>query len=177
MKAKFINESIVDILKPKDKKEIEDAFREKTRMSWEKYEHYAQILKDHGIEIQEMFSTRIYQMVITVFSVYADTWNFGRTLTRKDALSLIQSHKQYSYGSRGYKISKDHTYLYPNEVRNLAHRLKFNIQYSTEYTTGDYINITDKHTHRDYQKWASEQPKDYWENLFKREEKIDENKT
>jgi len=153
MKAKKVYESIEDVLKPKNEEEIKEAFRERHKMSWEKYLKYAEELESFGVKILELYSLRINQMTIQVWSVFSGNWQFGKALTKKDAMSLIQVHKQYSFENHDYHMSDDHAYLYPSAVRELVYRLRSGIKHSSEFHSDEYNSMYHKWDNEDYKKW------------------------
>jgi len=181
MKARKVYESIEDVLRPKNEEEIQAAFRERHKMSWEKYKKYAEELESFGVEILELYSLRINEMTIKVYTVFSGNWGFGKTLTKKDAMSMIQTHKQYSYEQHEYHISEDHAYLYPSQVRELVFRLRMGVKQSPEFHSPNYGGNTFKWENPEYKEWretpegkaAQDKELQKWINREK-EEKIDE---
>lgn len=181
MKAKKVYESIEDVLRPKNEEEIQAAFRERHKMSWEKYKKYAEELESYGVEILELYSLRINEMTIKVYTVFSGNWGFGKVLTKKDAMAMIQTHKQYSYEQHEYHISEDHAYLYPSAVRDLVFRLRMGIKQSSEFHDANYGGNTFKWDNPEYKAWrespegkaAQDRELQQWINREKKE-KIDE---
>jgi len=153
MKAKKVYESIEDILRPKNEEEIQEAFRERHKMSWEKYKKYAEELESHGVEILELYSLSINEMTIKVYAVFSGNWEIGKVLTKRDAMAMIQTHKQYSYEQHDYHISEDHAYLYPSTVRDLVFRLRMGIKQSPEFHDANYGGTTIKWDNPEYIAW------------------------
>lgn len=185
MRAKFINEcnraltkigeSVSDVLKPKSEEELHKDFREKMRMSWDKYLYYANELKALGVKINQLWSWRINKMEIETYKAFAENWNIGTALTKEDALSMIQAHKQYSYENHTYKIEPDHAYVDPHDLKKLIFKLRAKIQHSTKFVSDKVSNLRDKHDYEDYHKWRDDNAdkiRSEW--MSRREEPIDE---
>jgi len=154
MRAKFINENVTDILKPKNKEEMDAAFREKVHMSWDKYQYYLKELEATGVEILEPWSWRIYKATIKAYKVYKSNWNIGTTLTKKEAIGMAESHKQYSFDTAPYRIDGDnHEYVSPEEIKKLIARRRMKFKTSPEYSTDKFSNVNDKYDYPEYGEW------------------------
>ncbi|NMC58864.1 MAG: hypothetical protein GYA51_05690 [Candidatus Methanofastidiosa archaeon] len=154
MKAKKVYESITDVLKPKTDEEIHAAFRQRHQMSWEKYLKYAEELESRGVEILELYSLRIHEMTVKIWTVFSGNWQMGRALTKKDAMSMIQVHKQYSYEDYDYHMSEDHAYLTPHQVRNLVYKFRMGIKQMQDVHSPDYTSGF-KWDNPEYKQWQS----------------------
>ena len=170
MKAKFIRESVTDVLKPKPKEEMDILFKEKMRMSWDKYLSYANQLKELGVTITELWSWRIEQMTIKTYKVYVNNWNFGTAVTPENARALMQTHKQYSLEDGPYHIDEDHAYLDIHKMKQLINKLRLKINQSTKYVSDDFANTTYKYDYPGYYEWYNKNADEIHAMFKKREE-------
>jgi len=148
-----VNESVSDVLIPKDEKELEKLFRPHAKMSWNKYLQYAKELENLGVKINQLWSWRIHKMEIETYRAFAENWNIGTALTKQDALAMIQAHKQYSYENHTYKIEPDHAYVDPHDLKNLILKMRLKIHQSTKYINDKVYNLRDKRDYPEYDEW------------------------
>jgi len=123
-------------------------------MTFKEYEKLIDELKEQGVEIINIWNTRINETEIKAFTVYSHNWAIGKCLRKKDALALINAHKQYTYNNTSYKTEEDHEYIDPIKIKSILIKLKSNIQYSTKYA-GDFFNLSDKYQDPEYNEWRN----------------------
>jgi hypothetical protein len=180
MKAKYIYESVSDVLVPKTEEQMHQDFREKMKMSWDKYVQYAEELKKLGIKINELWSWRINKMEIETYKAFAENWNIGTAMTKEDALAMIQAHKQYSYENHTYKIEPDHAYVDPRELKRLILKLSMRVNQSTKYVSDKTSSIRNKHDYPEYDEWFTKNHDKIvkrWKQESEEEDQIDESVT
>ena len=132
MKAKFINENISDVLKPKSEEELgkilDPILQEHYNISYKEYKKLADELVKLGIKILEFYSLKIDEMTIKAYKVYHSNWQIAKCLTKKEATLLIESHKKYVYEKYDntdiYKIEDDYEYLTVWNIKKLIKDLK-----------------------------------------------------
>jgi len=144
---------ITDVLKPIDEEEFKKAFKKIARISWEKYNHYLNILEENGIEVLNKFSTRINKAEIRTYRIIAGINAITTTWRKEDAKKIIQKLRHYAQPEK-YTIIEDYTFLEPIEVRKLAYNLKFKTGYLEDFSTEDVVDLHDKYTREDYMDWA-----------------------
>jgi len=179
MRARFLNENVSDVLKPKSQEELNKAFREGAKMSWDKYLMYIKQLEDTGVEVIEPWSWRINKATIKVFKVFKNNWNVGTTATKEDALAMIQMHRQYSHDDDSYTISNDdHEFLDPKQIKKLIAKRRMKIANSTKFVSDKFSDRKYTSGNLDYKKWEKENWEDIWAKRkedWEKEDIIDEN--
>jgi hypothetical protein len=77
MKAKFVYESIADLLKPKSEEELDSLFIEYTGINFKDYKKLAKELEDLGVEIKELLG-KSHQMIIKVYMLFVTIGIFAK---------------------------------------------------------------------------------------------------
>ena len=90
MKAKFINETMGDVLKPKSEKEIEDNWDKKFKYSYKTFKDVKANLEHIGVKVNKISSiTGTFD--ISGFAVHKGNWVVMTTLLKEDAEKLIKT--------------------------------------------------------------------------------------
>jgi len=164
---KLVCESIEDVLKPKSQEEIEKHFKKTSGITFDEYKKLAKQLEILGVEIEEMWSWTINQMVIKTYNAYCQNWNIAKCAREKDALAIIAAHKQFTYEDDSYHISEDHAFLTVNKLKRLIIKLLTSAKYSTEFGSKQSSDLNYKHDIPEYKEWSNKN----WDKISERMKK------
>lgn len=166
MKAKFINETITDVLKPKAKDEIENIYIEefvrKNGVTPEQAAKLVDDLKELGVDVKLVRPSNNYvsdsPIKIEPYRIFEVNRVVAECPTREMAEKMLLAFTNLTMDPKNLKIEKDSgsigNYTSVKNVKKLISRLRMGIK--TTMFNDKFFNVNDKFDNDEYWNWEFE---------------------
>lgn len=188
MRAKFVKESVADVLAPKSKEEIfknmYKEFERRNKATFEEVQKLVKELNDLGVvaKVDPLDPERKYipdgnPITLGYWTIYDSNSHITDAPTKEYAEQLFLCLKNFSLRDKYLTVNEpdltslsSRTYISVKEAKELINRVRYGIRTTMK---GEFVNKKDKWDHPGYDEWYVTKGRDLMKKRMERGEDID----